>query len=117
MEQPSLPTELILNHPPRSLGFLQLDWTPQPGSRVFFDNRAYTVLERHHRYQFKGSRYQLHKVVLHVQATVSPDEMGLMGKRWVIGDVTCRYNAHSEILRCTVNPHGPCRGCRDYIAR
>jgi len=31
-----------------------------------------------------------------------------------IGDVSCEYNAKSKYLRCTVNPCGPCEGCRHY---
>ncbi|WP_256377741.1 DUF6464 family protein [Pleurocapsa sp. PCC 7327] len=30
-----------------------------------------------------------------------------------IGDVTCRYNACSPLLRCAVKPNGPCR-CEHY---
>lgn len=33
----------------------------------------------------------------------------------IIGDITCRYNARSPYLRCSVNPHGPCKNCRDYV--
>lgn len=31
-----------------------------------------------------------------------------------VGDLSCRFNAHSQILRCAVNPQGPCRTCPDY---
>ncbi|QLE47966.1 hypothetical protein FD724_07430 [Nostoc sp. C057] len=31
-----------------------------------------------------------------------------------IGDRTCKYNAGSRMLRCAVNPCGPCEGCNDY---
>ena len=31
-----------------------------------------------------------------------------------IGDPSCRYNALSPQLRCAVNPHGPCEGCKEY---
>ncbi|MBN3993836.1 MAG: hypothetical protein HWQ36_25980 [Nostoc sp. NMS2] len=31
-----------------------------------------------------------------------------------IGDLTCINNARSSYLRCTVNPCGPCQGCKDY---
>lgn len=36
--------------------------------------------------------------------------------QWV-GDVSCRYNARSPLLRCAVNPCGPCQGCRHYQPR
>ncbi len=34
-----------------------------------------------------------------------------------IGDPSCRYNALSPQLRCAVNPHGPCEGCKDYESK
>ncbi|MEL6383059.1 MAG: DUF6464 family protein [Cyanobacteria bacterium J06626_18] len=117
MEQPSLPTELILTDSQRSLGNLQLDWTPQPGSQVTHEGQTYAVLERRHRYQFKANRYQLQKIALYVQAVDLPEEKSLVGDRWVIGDATCCYNARSELVRCAVHPDGPCQGCRDYKSR
>ena len=114
MEQPSLPTELILNHPQRSLGNLYLDWMPQPGAHIAHEGQLYAVLERRHRYQFKANRYHLHKIALYVQTIELTDEKSLINDRWIIGDATCRYNAHSEIMRCAVHPEGPCCGCPDY---
>jgi len=34
--------------------------------------------------------------------------------RWVMGDASCRFNARSELLRCAINPSGPCQDCRFY---
>ena len=31
-----------------------------------------------------------------------------------IGDMTCKNNARSQYLRCTINPDGPCEGCPSY---
>ena len=31
-----------------------------------------------------------------------------------IGDLTCVYNAHSDFLRCTPNPRGPCQECKFF---
>lgn len=31
-----------------------------------------------------------------------------------LGDPTCSYSAKSTELRCTVNPYGPCDGCKNY---
>lgn len=114
MEQASLPTELILSSPRQSLGCVDLDWMPQPGNELVHQGQLYRVLERRHRYQFKANRYQLYKIALFVQAAAMPDEKSWIGDRWVIGDATCRYNAHSEILRCAIRPYGPCQGCPDY---
>lgn len=33
---------------------------------------------------------------------------------YLIGDISCRFNARSGYLRCAVNPLGPCQGCRYY---
>jgi len=114
MEPDSLPTEVILTHPRQSLGKLQLDWIPQPGNYVDILGKTYAVLERRHRYQLKAGRYCLYNIAIYVQSAKQPLEKSLIGDRWVIGDATCNYNAHSEILRCAVNPDGPCKSCHFY---
>lgn len=114
MEPTSLFTEILLIHPRRSLGKIYLDWTPQPGAYLDYQGQTYTVLERRHRYQLRAGRYQLAKIALYVQASSSPGERTFWQGRWVIGDATCRFNAHSELLRCAVHPEGPCAGCRTY---
>lgn len=110
----SLPTELILAHSQRSLGVVYLDWVPQPGTDVTHAGDIYTVLERRHRYQFKANQYHLYQVALYVQKAQITEEKSLINHRWVVGDASCYYNAHSELLRCTINPEGPCRGCLQY---
>lgn len=117
MEQPLLPTELILTQSQRSLGTLHLDWSPQPGAYLDLEGQTYTVLERRHRYHLKAGRYRLHKIALYVQTAQRSDEKTLMNGRWVLGDATCCFNAHSELIRCAVNPNGPCKDCRYYEAR
>ncbi len=111
MELNSLPIELILNEPSSSLGHLSLDWHPQPGTYLEFEGQTYLVLERRHRYLLKSGRYQLHKIALHVQKFDAPADVSLLDGRWVIGDITCLYNARSELLRCAVNPSGSCDRC------
>lgn len=117
MEQDSLPTELILSDSQRSLGRVYLDWSPQPGAHLNFEGKTYTVLERRHRYHLKANRYQLYKIALYVQKADAPEELSIVNNCWVIGDATCLYNAHSELLRCAVNPDGPCDGCKHYRMR
>lgn len=34
-----------------------------------------------------------------------------------LGDISCRFNAHSPYLRCAVNPEGPCKNCPYYEAK
>jgi hypothetical protein len=114
MEPDALPTEVILSHPRRTIGNLKLDWNPQPGAYLDLGGETYTVLERHHCYQYKQGKYQLHKISLYVQSIQRPHERTLLEGRWVVGDPSCFYNAQSELIRCAVNPNGPCQGCRFY---
>lgn len=114
MEPSSLLTEVILTHPRQTLGSIYLDWTPQPGAYLDLEGKTYAVLERHHRYQLKAGRYRLHKIALYVQKAQRPAEKTLVDGRWIVGDATCRFSAHSELIRCAVNPEGPCSGCRSY---
>lgn len=113
----ALPTEILLGDPPRSLGEVALDWAPQPGSYVEVAGQTYAVLERRHRYHLRSGRYHLCKIALQVQLAEPPSERSLVAGCWVIGDASCRYNAGSELVRCAVNPVGPCAACRDYEPR
>jgi hypothetical protein len=117
MEQDSLPTELILNEPRQSLGRVVLDWMPQPGTHVDFEGKTYTVLERRHRYRLQANRYALYKIALYVKHTPLPDEVSILGDRITLGDANCTYNALSELVRCAVNPAGPCQGCQHFEPR
>ncbi len=31
----------------------------------------------------------------------------------LLGDPTCRFNAHSPWIYCAIHPDGPCQGCPD----
>ncbi|NJL79963.1 MAG: hypothetical protein HC917_16005 [Richelia sp. SM2_1_7] len=114
MESDSLITEVILTSPRQSLGNIKLDWTPQPGNYLDFKGKTYAVLERRHRYELKQGRYCLHKIAIYVQSATRPVEKTLVNGRWVIGNANCSYNALSEIIRCAVNPVGPCKDCKYY---
>ncbi|MBV8884165.1 MAG: hypothetical protein JO235_09235 [Chroococcidiopsidaceae cyanobacterium CP_BM_RX_35] len=46
-----------------------------------------------------------------------PERYYLEGVGYLIGDVSCRFNAQSGYLRCAVNPQGPCQDCRCYEPR
>lgn len=110
----SLSTEVILTGCQRPIGLFQLDWNPQPGAYLDIEGQTYLVLERRHRYHLRSGRYHLHKIALYVQKSQLPAEKSLWNGQWVIGDITCGYNARSELLRCTVNPAGPCDRCIHY---
>lgn len=117
MERTSLPTEIIMSQSRSTLGHWHLDWNPQPGVYIELDGQTYLVLERQHRYRLVSGRYQIYHVSLYVQTSHIPGERSLMKGCWVIGDVTCRYNAQSEVVRCAVNPMGPCNRCCHYQPR
>ncbi len=36
------------------------------------------------------------------------------GVGYVIGDLSCQFNARSPHMRCAVNPFGPCKNCTAY---
>jgi hypothetical protein len=114
MEQESLPTEVILSHSRQTLGSVRLDWNPQPGAYLDLEGKTYAVLERCHRYQYRSGKYRLQKIALYVQSAQRPNERSWSGNHWVIGDASCRFNAQSELMRCAVNPSGPCENCRFY---
>jgi hypothetical protein len=46
-----------------------------------------------------------------------PDRYYLEGVGYLIGDITCKFNARSGYIRCAVNPDGPCEECRHYEPR
>jgi hypothetical protein len=87
---------------------------PQPGHYLDLQGQTYTVLERHHHYQYKIGGYYLQKISLYVQSAQRPEEQTWIEGKFVVGDATCLFNARSEIIRCAVNPDGPCEGCRHY---
>ena len=109
----NLPTEVILSDR-STLAHLYLTWSPQPGAYLEIEGLSYLVLERRHRYKLRAGRYHLNQISLYVQKLDAPTESSLLDGHWVVGDISCRYNAHSELLRCTVNPSGPCDRCLDY---
>lgn len=46
-----------------------------------------------------------------------PEQRYVEGVGFVVGDLSCEFNAKSPQLRCAVNPIGPCRGCLYYQAK
>ena len=114
MEIKALPTDIISSESKNILGHLKLDKSLYPGTYVDIDGQTYQILVRRHQYQLRLGRYYLHKAIVHVKATTIPEERTLLNGSWVIGDVTCTYNARSELMRCAINPSGPCNECRQY---
>jgi hypothetical protein len=46
-----------------------------------------------------------------------PEEQYIEGLGYIIGDLSCLYNACSPYIRCAINPGGLCDGCRDYRSK
>jgi hypothetical protein len=46
-----------------------------------------------------------------------PDRHYVEGLGYIIGDLSCQFNARSPHIRCAVNPSGPCDQCRHYAPR
>lgn len=107
-------TEVFLTRSHKLLGKIHLNWTPQPGAQIELAGQTYIVLERHHRYQLKAGIYQIHRICLYVQPTQYGHEKSWIEGRWTLGNANCRFNAHSEVIRCAVHPEGPCEGCHFY---
>jgi Family of unknown function (DUF6464) len=116
MELSSLSAEIILSQSHSVLGHLSLQVNPQPGGYLEYEGQTYLILERRHQYQLKSGRYQMRKIALYVQKFNAPLEMSLVDGRWVIGDITCLYNARSELLQCAINPQGSCDRCIHHQA-
>ncbi|MEA5503709.1 DUF6464 family protein [Halotia wernerae UHCC 0503] len=52
-----------------------------------------------------------------VRQNIRPNESDryyLEGVGYLIGDISCKFNAQSGYIRCAVNPTGPCQSCRYY---
>jgi len=111
MDKKALPTDVVLSDTKDMLGHISMDRSLYPGTYVDIEGHTYQVLVRRHQYQLKLGRYYLHKAVVHVKETQLPEERTLLNGIWVIGDINCRYNARSELVRCAINPTGPCREC------
>ena len=46
-----------------------------------------------------------------------PDHQYVEGVGYLLGDLSCQWNARSSYLRCAINPEGPCQQCTHYKAR
>lgn len=51
------------------------------------------------------------------RAPLVPDQYYIDGVGYLIGDITCQFNARSSYIRCAVNPSGPCQECQYYQPR
>ena len=49
----------------------------------------------------------------HIRPT-DGDRYYLEGVGYLVGDISCKFNARSAYIRCAVNPSGPCQSCRYY---
>jgi hypothetical protein len=50
-------------------------------------------------------------------ANAPPEFRYIDGVGYVIGDLSCQFNARSPHMRCAINPFGPCKNCTAYEAK
>lgn len=72
--------------------------------------RRYTRRRRYHQAFGEAPARQL------LPSFPTPDYRYIEGLGYIIGDLSCQYNARSPHLRCAINPSGPCNGCSYYEA-
>lgn len=48
---------------------------------------------------------------------IEGDRYYLEGVGYLVGDISCKFNARSGYIRCAVNPDGPCQECRHYESK
>jgi len=68
---------------------------------------------RQRRYNQTFRQNTLERVEPYLQ---SQDYRYVEGLGYIVGDLSCQFNARSPHLRCAVNPSGPCNGCASYQA-
>jgi hypothetical protein len=64
-----------------------------------------------------ASRFSTTRQIPQQTIPLQRDRYYLEGVGYLIGDVSCEFNARSGYVRCAVNPNGPCEGCRFYEPR
>lgn len=67
-----------------------------------------------HRAQVNQSRTAIAIPVPRLKALPPADMTCIDGFGYVIGKVSCKYNARSPYIRCAVNPSGSCEDCCHY---
>ena len=110
------PVEVWLTESDSSLGSYVLEERPLPGMEISLEGQDYLVMECRHRYALNLNRYELSRVVLWVKALYSATDKTWVEGRWILGNMDCRYNARSPVIRCAVNPDGPCDRCSNFQA-
>ncbi|NEQ72911.1 MAG: hypothetical protein F6K23_07395 [Okeania sp. SIO2C9] len=46
--------------------------------------------------------------------STQPEQQYIEGLGYIIGDLSCKFNARSPLIRCAVNPFGLCKDCSHY---
>ncbi|MEN9203958.1 MAG: DUF6464 family protein [Thermostichus sp. DG_1_6_bins_120] len=106
---PTLPVQWIDADSGEVLEEGSWETSPHPGTYIQLAGQHYLVLEKRHSYQLRQGKYRLYSIRALVRTVATPTEEG--GN---LGDPSCRFNARSPLLRCAVNPLGPCQGCVHY---
>lgn len=72
------------------------------------------VEERRDRRRYVSTADAAHHRRAYKRINRDPEEQYIEGVGYIIGDITCIYNARSPYIRCAVNPGGLCQDCRYY---
>ena len=103
------------------LGVIFLIWDIQRLDfvEVFFDilfifvNLVTALYLRQHRRSIDRSLIEVDRtretIIVNLNVHSSID------KPKTIGDISCKYNARSPYLQCTINPQGNCQKCLHYL--
>ena len=110
------PVEIWLMESESSLGSYVLAGVPVAGMEISLEGQDYLVMECRHRYRLNLNRYELNRVVLWVKALYSATDKTWVEGQWIWGNINCQYNARSPVIRCAVNPDGPCDRCSNFHA-
>ena len=73
--------------------------------------RKVQIRMRQHTYTAMMSPVRLYRPHPYSEAM---DYRYVEGLGYMVGDITCQFNARSPYLRCPVNPSGPCKECPHY---
>ena len=93
---------------------INIDMTPEPGNWFILDNDSFFIYSKTNRYKLVDGIYKLSEIDLLVKYQKQPEDSTYIMNHWVIGNHECTYNALSPLLRCAVNPIGPCSECAEF---
>ncbi len=77
----------------------------------------WVIRKTHLRGRTRMRQASMNLVGVRVQQNIRPqegDRYYLEGIGYLVGDISCKFNARSGYMRCAVNPTDTCQECRHY---